>query len=66
MLPMAKRARATKAHVTVRINIQSLARLDKLAERLSRTRSELIDRAVEELVERHEPRPIEQHKPRGR
>lgn len=44
----------TKTLTSVRINSHLLARLDELAERIGRTRSDLIDRAIEEFVDRHD------------
>lgn len=48
------RARTTKVLVGFRINAKLLKRLEALAERMSRNRSELFDRAVEEYVARQE------------
>jgi hypothetical protein len=48
--PQRKQPRPQKVHVSARINPATLADLDKLAERLWRSRSDLIDRAVEQYV----------------
>jgi hypothetical protein len=44
----------TKTSTSVRLNSHMLERLDALADRIGRTRSDLIDRAVQELIERME------------
>lgn len=54
MLDMAER-KATKTLVSVRVNTNTLHRLDGLANARGRTRSELIDRAIEEFVNRETP-----------
>jgi metal-responsive CopG/Arc/MetJ family transcriptional regulator len=48
------KARTTKVLVGFRINGKLLERLEALADRLGRNRSELFDRAVEDYVERME------------
>jgi metal-responsive CopG/Arc/MetJ family transcriptional regulator len=53
MIPAMERA-TTKEHMSVRLNIQLLNRLDAQVKKLGRTRSELVDRAIEEYVQRLE------------
>ena len=63
------RAKSTKVLVGFRINAKLLERLEAIADRLGRNRSELFDRAVEEYVERveseqkeHSPAPTKSRK----
>ena len=52
--------RSTKEIVSVRLNGKLLERLDAYAERIERSRSDLIDRAVEEYLSAHDKEPERQ------